>query len=64
MVAQELQCPDCGGVMELYLTDGYSHREDRKVEQYVYHCQDCGHDDVIEMVWERTMVTRRRYFHG
>jgi hypothetical protein len=30
----------------------------------VYHCSECGNDDVIEKRWECLGAERRHYFHG
>lgn len=59
-----LTCPDCGGVMTHYSDYTYNNQEGNRIEGNIYHCEKCGHDEVVESTWTKIKVEQRRYFHG
>ena len=59
-----LQCPECGGEMHFISEYNYLHHYGRMVTGDIYHCEECGSDDVIERKWEKVAEERRKYWHG
>ena len=57
-------CSDCGSPMEFIHEYHYDAPYSRMVTGDVYHCEECGNDEVFEKRWECLGVERRHYFHG
>jgi hypothetical protein len=57
-------CPECGSPMEYIQFYHYEKPYGQMTTGDVYHCDECGNDDVIERRWEKIEEVRRRYFHG
>lgn len=62
--SETLLCSECGGSMEFIHEYHYNTLRGRMVNGEVYHCDQCGNDDVIEKTWECINTERRHYFHG
>lgn len=63
---EKIYCPDCNSEMEEISEYHYtsSTKPNRKIDAIIYHCYNCGHDEVIEEEWELISKQQRRYFHG
>lgn len=63
---ETIECPECGGTMELMI-EGDQKNKALSVTLYgIYHCRnrECDYDHIIEHKWELVEVTEHRYFHG
>lgn len=59
-----LLCSECGSPMEFIQFYHYKEPYEQMTTGDVYHCSECGNDDVIEKRWECLGTERRHYFHG
>lgn len=60
----EMKCRECGSEMEYISFYHYENKYGRLVTGDVYHCDNCGEDDVIEKRWEYIDEERKKYWHG
>ena len=61
---ETIECPECGGTMDLMMDGDYSNKPLTMVYYGIYHCDKCDYDHIIEKKWELVEVSERRYFHG
>lgn len=60
----KLICPDCDGDMEPIADYDYTNQQGIRVVGLIHHCENCGHDEVVEEKWKLIDREQRRYFHG
>lgn len=60
----KLQCRECGAEMEYIQFYHYERPYGQMITGDVFHCPECGQDEVIERRWEKIDESRRIYFHG